>query len=84
MSPHKRGALGQPPLRFTSVGVDSNGAAELSASVQPWTHDVVLSSANLSDWSALTLAVSGTNTLTITGPPVKNALPTFYRATTPR
>ena len=83
MSPNSRGALGQPPLEFTSVGVDSNGVAALSASVQPWTHYVLLSSTDLTNWSFLTLAVSGTNTLTVVGPPVKNAPPTFYRATTP-
>jgi WD40 repeat protein len=83
MSTNSRGALGQPPLRFTSLKVDSNGATTISASVQPWTHYVLLSSTNLMDWSFLTLAVSDTNALTIAGPSIRYAPAGFYRATTP-
>jgi WD40 repeat protein len=83
MSTNSRGALGQPPLTFTSFQVETNGVTTISASAQPWTHYVLWSSTNLTDWSYLTSAVSSTNVLTIAGPSVSNAPAGFYRATTP-
>lgn len=83
MSPNTRGALGQPPLTFTSFKVDTNGAANISASVQPWTRYVLRSSTNLKDWSFLTSAVSSSNVLTIPGLSTSNAPAQFYQATTP-
>ncbi|MGA2279396.1 MAG: hypothetical protein ABSG80_03735 [Verrucomicrobiota bacterium] len=83
MSPNTRGALGQPSLTFTSFKVDTNGTAKIGASVQPWTHYVLLSSTNLKDWSFLTSAVSSSNALTIAGLSASNAPARFYLATTP-
>jgi WD40 repeat protein len=83
LSPNTRGALGRPPLTFTSFKVNARGATTISASVQPWTHYVLLSSTNLTDWSFLTSAVSGANALTIAGPSISNAPANFFLATTP-
>ena len=83
MFPNTRGALGRPPLTFTSFKVDPNGTARFGASVQPWTHYVLLSSPNLQDWSFLTSAVSSSNALTVTDLSVSNAPARFYLTTTP-
>ena len=83
LSPNTRGALGQPKLAFTSFKVDTNGTAKIGASVQPWTHYVLLSSTNLKDWSFLTSALSSSNALTISGLSASNAPARFYRATPP-
>jgi len=83
MSTNSPGALGQPPLAFTFLQADARGATTIRASVQPWTHYVLSSSTNLADWSFLTLAASGSNTLTMAGPFVNNAPANFFRATTP-
>ena len=83
LSPNTRGALGQPKLTFTSFKVDTNGTLKIGASVQPWTHYVLLSSTNLKDWSFLTSALSSSNALTISGLSASNAPARFYRATTP-
>ena len=83
MSPNTRGALGQPPLTFTSIKVDTNGAVKIGASVQPWTHYVLQTSTNLQGWSFLTSAVSRSNALTIAGLSTSNAPVRFHRAMTP-
>lgn len=83
LSANSRGALGRPPLRFTSLTVDANGRTTLRASVQPWAHYVILSSENLRDWSFLTSAASETSVLTIAGPSISNAPAGFHLATTP-
>lgn len=83
LSPNTRGALGQPKLTFTSFKVDPNGSAKIGASVQPWTHYVLLSSTNVADWSFLTSVVSSSNALTIAGLSASNAPARFYRTTTP-
>jgi WD40 repeat protein len=82
LSTNSPGALGQPSLTFTAFTVDTNGAAKIGASVQPWTHYVLLTSTNLKDWSFLTSAVSSSNVLTIVEPFI--CLPaSYYLATTP-
>ena len=83
MSRNTRGALGRPPLIFTSLKVDTNGAVKISAAVQPWTHYVLLTSTNLKDWSFLTSAVSSSNALTIAEPFSNSAPARYYLATTP-
>ena len=84
MSPNTRGALGQPKLNFTSFKVDATGAAKITASVQPATHYVILTSTNLKDWSFLASAMSSSNSLTIAGLPTSNAPVRFHRAMTPQ
>lgn len=83
MSSTPLSALGQPPLTFTSFNQDASGGTTIGASVEPWTHYVLLSSTNLTDWSFLTSFVSQTNAVTITGLAISNAPARFYRATTP-
>jgi uncharacterized protein with WD repeat len=83
MSPNNRGALGQPPLIFSSFNVDTNGMANMRASVQPWTHYLLQSSTNLKDWSFLTSVVSSSNVLTFSGLATSNAPASFFRAATP-
>jgi WD40 repeat protein len=83
MSPNNHGALGQPPLKFTSFAVGVNGAATLKAAVQPWTHYVLQTSTNLTDWAFLANAVSTSNSLTVAGLSTSNAPVKFHRATTP-
>jgi WD40 repeat protein len=83
LSPNLRGALGQPKLTFTSFQVGTNGTAKIGASVQPWTHYLLSSSANLTDWTFLASAKSSSNALTIADLSASNAPTRFYRATTP-
>jgi WD40 repeat protein len=83
LSANTRGALGQPPLTFTSFRVDVEGTTTISASVQPWTHYVLQTSTNLQDWSSLAPVVSSANTLTISGPAISNSPAGYYRSTTP-
>jgi WD40 repeat protein len=83
MSPNLRGALGQPPLKFTSFKMGTNGTAKISAAVQPLTHYVLMTSPDLKAWSFLTSAVSSSNALTITGLSASNAPARFFLATTP-
>jgi WD40 repeat protein len=83
MSPNVRGALGQPPLKFTPIKAGANGTVNLGATVQPLTHYVLMSSPDLKNWSFLTSAVSSSNTLTLTGLSASNAPARFYLATTP-
>lgn len=77
------GALGQPPLVFNSILAGPASPAVLNATVQPWTHYVIQSSANLADWSYLTLGVSDTNSLVIADSTTNGAPVRFYRALTP-
>jgi len=56
---------------------------KIGASVQPWTHYMLLSSTNLTHWTFLTSAMSNSNALTIAGPSASSAPARFYRATTP-
>lgn len=75
------GALGQPRLAFNSITRDAGGS-RINAAVQPKAHYVVQSSSNLTDWAWLTLAVSRSNSLSISDP-TTNAPSQFYRAITP-
>jgi WD40 repeat protein len=77
------GALGQPPLVFNSLSASPGAPVSLNATVQPQTHYVIQSSANLSDWSFLALGVSDTNQLVIADSATNAALARFYRALTP-
>jgi WD40 repeat protein len=77
------GALGQPPLVFNSVVASPVSPTVLNATVQSRTHYVIQSSANLSDWSFLTLGVSDTNSLVIADSTTNSAPVRFYRALTP-
>jgi WD40 repeat protein len=83
MSTNNLGALGQPALAFAPLTLNPMGATTISAPVQPWTHYVLFSSTNLTDWSFLASAVSSSNTLTFSGPSTSSAQAGFFRATTP-
>jgi hypothetical protein len=70
-------------LVFNSIDAGPDTPATLNATVQARTHYVIQSSANLSDWTFLTLGVSDTNSLAISDS-ATNTVPTrFYRAITP-
>ena len=78
------GALGQPALAFVnSTPPSMPGGAGFSASVQPWTHYIIQSSTNLTGWTYLLRAASGSNTLSVSGLPVANDPAVFLRAVTP-
>ena len=78
------GALGQPALAFVNFTPPSlPGGAGFSASVQPWTHYIIQSSTNLTGWTYLLRAASGSNTLSVSGLPVANDPAVFLRAVTP-
>jgi WD40 repeat protein len=81
LSPNTRGALGRPPLIFTSCAIDGSGAARMTAQVQPMTHYLFQSSSNLVDWNFVASGASASNTLTLVDH--SNAPTVFYRATTP-
>jgi WD40 repeat protein len=83
MSTNNLGALGQPPLVFNSITAIPRSATVLNATVQPWTHYVVQSSADLTNWSFLTTGVSATNQLSIADSATVGAPFRFYRAITP-
>jgi WD40 repeat protein len=83
MSTNNLGALGQPPLVFKSITARPPAPVVLNAMVQPRTHYVIQSSANLSDWRFLTLGVSDTNVLSIADSTTLDAPLRFYRAITP-
>jgi WD40 repeat protein len=83
LSANTRGALGRPPLVFQAFTVSPGGAAAMEAEVQPWTHYLIQSSTNLTDWMFLTWAVSEANSLSIPGLATSNAPAGFYRALTP-
>lgn len=83
MSTNNPGALGQPPLVFNSITARPPAPVVLNAMVQPRTHYVIQSSANLSDWSFLALGVSDTNVLSIADSTTLDAPLRFYRAITP-
>jgi len=77
------GALGRPPLVFHSIIAGPASPTVLNATVQPWTHYVIQSSTNLSDWNFFALGTSDTNSLVIADY-TTNGLPVrFYRALTP-
>lgn len=77
------GALGQPPLLFTSISAGAEGLASLQAASQPKTHYVIQSSTDLARWGYLTNAVSTTNSLQILDSLTNGATARFYRAITP-
>ena len=77
------GALGLPPLVFNSIIANPGSAAVLNATVQPWTHYVIQSSADLTNWGFLTTTVSATNQLSIADSATVGAPLRFYRALTP-
>ena len=83
LSPNIRGALGHPVLVFNSIIAGPPSPVLLNATVQPWTHYVVQSSTNMSDWNFLTLGASGTNVLSIADSTTNGAPTRFYRALTP-
>jgi WD40 repeat protein len=83
MSTNNLGALGQPPLVFNSITANPGSAAVLNATVQPWTHYVIQSSTDLSNWDFLTTGVSTTNQLSIADSVTVGAPLRFYRAITP-
>jgi WD40 repeat protein len=83
MSANNLGALGQPPLVFNSIAAAPPSSVVLNAAVQPWTHYVIQSSANLSDWNFLALGSSDTNVLSIADSTTVGAPLRFYRAITP-
>lgn len=83
MSTNTRGALGRPPFEFTRLDVEPGGATTINASVQPGTHYLLWFSTNLTDWSFVTSAMSGTDSLALPGSSTSNAPAGFYRATTP-
>jgi WD40 repeat protein len=77
------GALGQPPLRFSSIVFNPGSPAILNATVQPRTHYVIQSSTSLVDWNFLTIGVSDTGWLSIADSTANAAPLRFYRAVTP-
>ena len=83
MSTNNLGALGQPPLVFNSITVNPGPAAVLNATVQPWTHYVIQSSADLTNWGFLRTGVSATNQLSIADSMTMGVTLRFYRALTP-
>jgi WD40 repeat protein len=83
MSPNVHGAMGQPPLTFTSFNVLTSGTALTTASVQPGTRYTLESSGDMAAWTYLTQAVSLTSTLSLTNLPAPNAPAWFLRAVTP-
>src|SRR5207249_108892 len=83
LSPNTHGALGRPPMIFTSCIVDGSGVVRIGAKVQPWTHYLFQSSSNLVDWNFLTAGASASNTLIFADHSISNAPAAFYRAATP-
>jgi WD40 repeat protein len=77
------GALGQPPLLFSSIVINPGSPAILNATVQPRTHYVIQSSTSLVDWNFLTMGVSDTGWLSIADSTANAAPLRFYRAVTP-
>jgi WD40 repeat protein len=84
MSTNNLGALGQPPLVFNSIIANPGSATVLNATVQPWTHYVVQSSADLTNWGFLTTGVSATNQLSIADSTTMGTPLRLYRALTPQ
>jgi WD40 repeat protein len=77
------GALGQPPLEFTSITVNKDGQGAWAARVQPRTHYVIQAATNLSDWIPLGHAASDTSLMQFTDSSTTNGSSRFYRAVTP-
>jgi WD40 repeat protein len=77
------GALGQPPLVFDSITASPGSPVLLNAAVQPRTHYVIQSSANLANWSFLTIGMSDTSLLSIADAAPNGTPFRFYRALTP-
>jgi WD40 repeat protein len=82
MSPNTHGALGQPTLLFNRIS-NASGHVNVVASVEPWTHYIIQSSADLTHWSFVTqLSVTNTSTLPVISVSNTNAA-AFLRALTP-
>lgn len=83
LSTNTLGSLAQTPLVFNSVTAAPSQPASLTATVQPLTHYVIQSSPDLSAWSFLGLASSGTNSATIFDSSTNFSASRYYRAITP-
>jgi WD40 repeat protein len=83
MSPNTFGALGRPPLTFTSLRADADGTAEVRASVQPWARYLMQSSTNMATWTYLTQTVSATSDLSLTIPSAPDTPNWYLRVVTP-